>query len=183
MQSRMLWVLCALLAGCTTPARLVTPPSDGAGDKPLLYSARGPLSAERSQAILAALAKDTGSGDILARHVAVEEAIARYPLMVGNKVTLLRDGPATYRAMYQAIRKARDHINLETYIFEDDEIGRQLSDLLIARQRDGVQVNIIHDSMGTIKTPNAFFDRLKQAGVRSTTHNSCARSAAARTIT
>ena len=160
-----LLVLCALLWGCATPARLVTPPPASAGEKPILYGAHGPLSAERSRLILAAAAKEAGSDDILTRHVAVEEAITRYPLTIGNKVTLLRDGPATYRAMYQAIRKAKDHINLETYIFEDDEVGRQLSDLLIARQRDGVQVNVIHDSVGTIKTPEAFFERLKQAGV------------------
>ena len=133
MQRRMLWALCALLAGCATPARLITPPADSAGDRPILYDARGALSADRSHAILASLAKDTGSGDILTRHVAVEEAITRFPLTVGNKVTLLRDGPATYRAMYRAIHQAKDHINLETYIFEDDEVGRQLSELLIAQ--------------------------------------------------
>ncbi len=165
MHLRILCLLCALLAGCATPARLVEPPLASAGEKPILYDAHGPLSAERSQVILASLAKDTGAGDILTRHVAVEEAITLYPLTVGNRVTLLRDGPATYRAMYQAIHKAKDHINLETYIFEDDEVGRQLADVLIRRQRQGIQVNVIHDSVGTIKTPASFFDRLKQAGV------------------
>ena len=165
MQRTWLWLLCASLVGCATPARLVTPPPASAGEKPILYGAHGPLSAARSQAILTSLVKDTGSDDILIRHVAVEEAIARYPLTIGNKVTLLRDGPATYRAMYHAIRKAKDHINLETYIFEDDEVGQQMADLLIARQREGVQVNVIHDSVGTVKTPEAFFERLKQAGV------------------
>ena len=165
MQRTWLWLLCALLFGCATSARLITPPPASAGEKPILYGTHGPLSPERSHAILAALAKGADNDDILTRHVAVEEAITRYPLTIGNKVTLLRDGPATYRAMYQAIRRAKDHINLETYIFEDDEVGRQMSELLIERQRAGVQVNVIHDSVGTIKTPEAFFERLQQAGV------------------
>jgi cardiolipin synthase len=50
-------------------------------------------------------------------------------------VTLLIDGPATYASMQQAIQAARYHINMETYIMEDDEVGRQFADLLIAMQR------------------------------------------------
>ena len=67
--------------------------------------------------------------------------------------------------MYQAIKRAKDHINLETYIFRDDEIGRALADLLIARQRAGVQVNVIYDAVGPIKTPGEFFARMQQAGI------------------
>jgi len=61
----------------------------------------------------------------------VEQAInADDPLVLDNKLVLLQDGPATYQAMFTAMRAARDHINLETYIFEDDEVGRQLADVL-----------------------------------------------------
>ena len=45
--------------------------------------------------------------DVLEKHVAVEEAIVGSPLVVGNKVTLLQDGPATYQAMFAAIRGAQ----------------------------------------------------------------------------
>src|SRR5262245_34391915 len=124
----------------------------------------GPLSKERSAAILARIGG--GGSDVLEKHIALEEAIAGNPLTVGNKVTLLEDGPATYRAMFEAIRQATDNINFETYIFDDDEIGRKFADLLIAKQAEGVQVNLIYDSVGGLKTPREFFDRLKDAGVR-----------------
>ena len=75
--------------------------------------------------------------------------------MLGNKLTLLQNGPATYQAMFAAIREAKDHINLETYIFDDDEVGRQFSDLLLERQAAGVQVNVIYDSVGGITTPDS----------------------------
>ena len=88
------------------------------------------------------------------------------PLVIGNKLTLLRDGPATYRAMDRAIKNAKDHINLEFYIYRDDEIGRALTDLLIARQRAGVQVNLIYDSVGSILTPGEFFERMEKAGIK-----------------
>jgi cardiolipin synthase len=67
--------------------------------------------------------------------------------------------------MFAAIRIARDHINLESYIIEDDEIGRQFADLLLEQQSRGVQVNVIYDSVGGFNTPKAFFERLTQGGI------------------
>jgi cardiolipin synthase len=104
---------------------------------------------------------------MLEKHLAYEQAVnADSPLVLGNKLTLLQNGPATYQAMFTAIRAARDHINLETYIFDDDEAGRQFCDLLLERQAAGVQVNVIHDSVGSIMTPTAFFDRLREGGIQ-----------------
>jgi cardiolipin synthase len=129
-------------------------------------SASGPVSAATSDAILVHLKGKGGASDVLQKHLAYEQALnADSPLVLGNKLTLLQNGPATYKAMFADMRKAKDHINLETYIFDDDEIGKQFSDLLLKRQASGVQVNIIHDSVGGIMTPTAFFDRLKASGI------------------
>lgn len=86
--------------------------------------------------------------------------------MVGNAVRLFSDGPSTYTAMFQAIERARDHINLETYIFEDDTVGRRLAELLIQKEKEGVQVNIIYDSFGSLETSDAFFERLRDGGLK-----------------
>lgn len=128
-------------------------------------SARGPLSAKQNAAVLAELKRKSGDLDVLEKQIALEQAVNGSPLSVGNKVTLLLDGAATYPAMLAAIRKARDHVNLESYIIEDDEIGRQFSDLLLEQQGKGVQVNLIYDSVGGFSTPKAFFDRLKAGGI------------------
>ena len=127
-------------------------------------SARVPLSA-RQNAALAELKRKSGDLDVLDKQIALEQAINDSPLSLGNKVTLLLDGAATYPAMFAAIRNARDHVNLETYIIEDDEIGRQFSDVLLEQQTRGVQVNLIYDSVGGISTPKAFFERLKAGGI------------------
>jgi cardiolipin synthase len=81
-------------------------------------------------------------------------------------VTLLYDGPQTMAAMLQAISAATSHINLESYIFDADEVGGPLADLLIARQQAGVQVHVIVDAVGTLHTPQAFFERLRAAGIQ-----------------
>ena len=67
--------------------------------------------------------------------------------------------------MFKAISQANDHINLETYIFADDEVGRQVADLLLQKQAEGIQVNLIYDSIGSMGTPFAFFQRLRDGGV------------------
>jgi cardiolipin synthase len=124
------------------------------------------LSAARSKAVLAALQSRSPQTDIFERHLALEEAIAGSPLTTGNEVQLLLDGPATYRAMLAAIASARDHVNMETYILDDDEVGRQFAKALIAKQQQGVQVRLMHDSVGTLGTPAAFFQRLQAGGVQ-----------------
>ncbi len=136
-----------------------------AGQKARFENARGPLSAQRSAAIVAQLKSRSGDIDILDKQIALEQSISDSPLLLGNKVTLLQDGAETYPAMLAAIGGARDHVNLQSYIIEDDEIGRQFSDLLLERQASGVQVNVIYDSIGGINTPKAFFERLRQGGI------------------
>ncbi len=136
-----------------------------AGQAARFENASGPLSVKRSAAILAELKRKSGDIDILEKQMVLEQAIVGSPLILGNKVTLLQDGAATYAAMFSAIAKARDHINLESYIIEDDTIGQQFGDLLLAQQERGVQVNIIYDSVGGINTPRTFFQRLQLGGI------------------
>ncbi len=131
-----------------------------------LEGRHGALSPAQSKAVLARVARSDQPNAILDRHLAIEEAIVGSPLTTGNDVRLLQDGPATYDAMFAAIAAARDHINMETYIIEDDEVGRRFSQALIDKQKQGVQVNLIHDSVGTLSTPKAFFQHLSENGVR-----------------
>ena len=163
------WLLAGLIAlgGCST-----LPEADevAAITQPVAVefeTARGPVSTGKKSAILQALKNESGNIDILQKHLAVEQAInPDNPLVLGNKLNLLQDGPATYKAMFAAIRAAQDHINLETYIFEDGEIGNKFANLLLEKQAAGVQVNLIYDSVGSLPTPKAFFERLSQAGIR-----------------
>ena len=126
----------------------------------------GTMSDISRDALLQRLQGREGATDVLLKHLAYEQAINDgSPLVLGNKLTLLQNGPDTYRAMFAAIRNARDHINLETYIFDDDPIGQQFSEALLERQAAGVQVNVIYDSIGGLATPTAFFDRLRAGGI------------------
>ncbi|MDB5728649.1 MAG: cls, partial [Noviherbaspirillum sp.] len=162
-----------LLAACSTLPNVDRLQKDAVAPRevPTIVAARGELPEARTRALLDKMAAQVGQTDILKRHIAAEEAISGSPLVAGNRVVLLDDGPATIRAMTGAIRAARHHVHLETYIFEDDEIGRALADLLIQKQASGVQVALIYDSAGTLATPREFFDRLRNAGVKALEFN------------
>jgi cardiolipin synthase len=96
----------------------------------------------------------------------LEEQVTGSPLIAGNRVSLLFDGPATMREMMAAARAATSSINLETYIFDQDEIGNEFANVLIEKQRQGVAVNIMVDAVGAFATPAAFFERMRAAGIR-----------------
>jgi cardiolipin synthase A/B len=130
-----------------------------------LEGARGPLTREQSAKILEDLRKRSPDTSIFDRHVAVEEALAGNPLSVGNKATLLEDGPATYAAMLEAIAGARDHVHVESYIFEADEVGQRFANALAERRRAGVKVRVLYDSVGSIGTPREFFDAMRAQGI------------------
>ena len=135
---------------------------------PHIASAKGFLSPKQSKALLERLQRSVDPTDILERYTAVIESVSQSPLTKGNRVTLLIDGPATYAAMFKVVENATDHINIETFTMEDveDDRGRKFSDLLLRKHAEGVQVNVIYDSVGSHATPSAFFQRLRDGGIK-----------------
>lgn len=160
-------VLLIGLQGCTMLPNAQNDQSMPYTDQVEFESAQGPVSAVRGEGILDRLKARTGASDLLQKHMAYEQAVnAQSPLVLGNKIRMLQNGPATYTAMFAAIRAAKDNINLETYIFADDEVGNQFADLLLERQAAGVQVNVIYDAVGGMSTPRAFFERMRNGGIK-----------------
>jgi cardiolipin synthase len=130
---------------------------------PTVATAQGKLARKQAADLLAKRwARATPDMKALA---VLEEAATGVPLIAGNKVTLLFDGPATMREMMAAAAGAKSSINLETYIFDQDPIGLQFADLLIEKRKQGVTVNLLYDSVGAMATPPAFFERMKTAGI------------------
>jgi cardiolipin synthase len=87
------------------------------------------------------------------------------PLVGGNDGQLLVDGPQTHKAMFDAMSRARDHINIHTYILDAGEVGEKLREVLAAKVKQGVKVHVMYDSVGSIKTPKEYFQKLTDAGI------------------
>lgn len=131
---------------------------------PQMVAANGAMSKSSRSQVVGTMEGDSGRLEVLRRHLAREDAIIGSPLVAGNEVKLYLDGPTTYKAMFAAIAGAKNHIHIETYILDPDAVGQQLLDQLVKKQRQGVQVNLIYDSLGGLQTPDGFFAELRAAG-------------------
>jgi cardiolipin synthase len=161
-------VMAALLSSCGTipDARALLHNQSLYYEDPSFVGPRGPLTQAQGQQIIERLKEhQQAPSDILDRHLAFEQALSDVPLVIGNKVTLLENGAATYRAMLKAIRGAKDNINIAMFIFSDGPVGNLFADALIERQRHGVQVNVMYDAVGSLSTPSSFFDKFRHNGI------------------
>ena len=121
--------------------------------------------------MLERLRAEAGDTGVLGGHLSLTAAAGGSPIVCGNRATLLVDGDVTFASMLQAIAGATDHINFETYIFHDDEVGRLFASALIKKRAEGVRVNLIYDAFGCRGTSRSFFERLREAGVRTVEFN------------
>jgi cardiolipin synthase len=161
------WALLAgTLGGCAHVPTVPEPLAIDTGAQIQVRGARGALSPRATAAVLNRLTAQAPDSSALQRHLAIEQTVAGSPLYTGNRVTVLRDGPDTFAATFAAIHGAQHYIYLEYYIFEDVSFnGEQLADLLVARQQQGIQIDVIYDGVGSLSTPGALFDRLRSAGI------------------
>lgn len=82
-----------------------------------------------------------------------------------NQLEILKDGEHTFGAIFKAIETARHHIHLESYILSDDKIGNRLKDLLIKKRREGVEVRVIYDDVGSWDLRKKFIRQLQETGI------------------
>lgn len=82
-----------------------------------------------------------------------------------NDVTLYTSGYEFFPALLHEISLAQHHIHIDIFIFEDDELGNIIADALIDRARHGVEVRVIYDDVGCWKVKNAFYERMRNAGI------------------
>lgn len=87
------------------------------------------------------------------------------PLTGNNEVKLLINGEQKFPEVIAALENARHHIHMEYYIYEDDEIGKTIEEILIRKAKEGVTVRFIYDDFGSSSIRKTTVTRLKENGV------------------
>ena len=82
-----------------------------------------------------------------------------------NNATLLINGEEKFPDLIESIRNAKHHIHIQYYIYENDEIGNQLAQVLIEKAKQGVEVRFIYDDFGSSKIRKNIVKQLREAGV------------------
>ncbi|MGB8954218.1 MAG: cardiolipin synthase, partial [Tumebacillaceae bacterium] len=91
---------------------------------------------------------------------------ARAPLTANNRACVLTNGQEKFAALFEAMRQAKHHIHLQYYIFKNDEIGHETHEILRQKAREGVEVRVILDGLGSRQIPEDFLDSLRGAGAQ-----------------
>jgi cardiolipin synthase A/B len=94
------------------------------------------------------------------------ERLAKLPFTTGNDAELLINGDATFASIFAGIKIAREYVLVQFYIFRDDQIGRQLQELLLERVRDGIRVYVLYDEIGSHDLPRRCVKRMRDGGIR-----------------
>jgi cardiolipin synthase len=79
----------------------------------------------------------------------LDALIPSHPSLSGNRITPLVDGDEAYPHMLAAIRGAKRHIHLQSYIIGNDSISREFMNALAAKAAEGVQVRLLYDRFGS----------------------------------
>ncbi len=81
-----------------------------------------------------------------------------------NEVSIYTDGQDKFDALLEDIDQAEDHIHLQYYIFAKDDLGKRVRDALIKKAKEGVEVRVLYDDMGSRDLSKRFFRELIEHG-------------------
>ncbi len=94
------------------------------------------------------------------------ERVGAYPARPGNAVTVYHETEAAFAALLDAIEQARQYVHLEYFIFRSDATGERLLELLTRKAKEGVEVRLLFDAMGSLHLKNHALRPLRDVGGR-----------------
>ena len=86
--------------------------------------------------------------------------------VAGNQLTVFVESPPLFQAMLRDIQNATSRVWVEVYIFFNDKGGTEIAEALKARAREGLDVRVLYDAVGSNSTPGGFFEEMMAAGVK-----------------
>jgi cardiolipin synthase len=80
-----------------------------------------------------------------------------------NSIEMYHTGEETFKAIKEALLSAKDHIHMEFYIIEDDKIGNEIKEILIRKAKEGVNVRVIYDDVGSWSLSHKYIREIRRA--------------------
>lgn len=84
---------------------------------------------------------------------------------INNQVEIFTVGADKFKALKEDLRNARESIYLQYYIFNDDHIGHEIAEILMEKAREGLEVKVMYDHIGSFSARNRFWRMMEEAGV------------------
>lgn len=86
-------------------------------------------------------------------------------LLMHNRVEILIDGEETFSAIKESLRKAENFIHMEYFILKDDELGVEISKILLEATKRGVKIRVLYDAIGSWGLTKQYVDSLIDGGI------------------
>ena len=86
-------------------------------------------------------------------------------LFVGNGIDVFTAGTDKFEALKRDIREAREYIHVQYFILENDKTGSELIQLLMDKAREGVQVRVLYDYVGSFYMSSRVLKQMRAAGI------------------
>lgn len=100
-----------------------------------------------------------------AQQVKLGQSLMSAPYYGENSAEIFNNGKEKFARLFDDLRKARNFIYIQYYIFENDKIGNELADILIAKAGEGVKIRVIYDDLGNFKVKGKFYRKMRDAGI------------------
>lgn len=82
-----------------------------------------------------------------------------------NSVVTYSSASQLFDDMLRCIQQAKLHVHLCSYIIEDDALGQRFAEALSSKAKEGVEVRLLYDSVGSLHASRPFFRQMQEAGV------------------
>ncbi|HLT56054.1 MAG TPA: cardiolipin synthase [Bacillota bacterium] len=99
--------------------------------------------------------------DLIYLHLRNDDAI----FTQNNHIDIFTDGKEKFARLIEDIKNAKNHIHLQYYILRHDELGQKIANLLVDKVKEGVEVRVLFDDLGSRMIKRKFVHRLLNAGV------------------
>jgi cardiolipin synthase len=96
------------------------------------------------------------------------ERVNAYPLRRGNNLTVFHETELAFNSLLDAVAAARHYVHLEYFIFRSDATGIRLLDLLAQKAKEGVEVRLMYDAMGSLHLKGRSLRPLLESGGQAT---------------
>ncbi|MDE6553656.1 MAG: cardiolipin synthase [Muribaculaceae bacterium] len=101
------------------------------------------------------------------RMIRLAQNLCHAPLDSNNSVEIFTDGRSKFDSLKKDIHQAKDFIFIQYYIYSDDRLGNEITELLADKVRQGVRVKVLYDHVGSFSTRNKFFNNMRKLGIDS----------------
>ncbi|WP_058301604.1 cardiolipin synthase [Gorillibacterium timonense] len=94
------------------------------------------------------------------------KSLPESPITLCNETEIYSEGSTAFEAIRRALEGAKHHIHLEYYIIHSDTIGMEIQEILIRKAKEGVEVRLAYDGLGSYKLKSSYIRELQEAEVK-----------------